>query len=74
MFGLLSASQCVKGVRIKYLRSIRERFQKKKNYFHGIFHGRGGRGVPPIRRNNEFFEKNIVVEKNLENCLKWSET
>ena len=34
----------------------------------------GGGGVPPIRQRNYFFEKNIVVEKNLENCSKWSET
>ena len=42
------------------------RFKRKKNL--------GKIMVPTIRRNNSFFEKNIVVEKKLLNCLNWSET
>ena len=41
---------------------------KNYYYFHGIFHGRG---VPPIRPNNEFFE---AKNETPPNCSKWSET
>ena len=50
---------------------LREGFGKKNL---AIFMEFSTGGVPPIRQNNYFFEKNIVVGKNLENCLKWSET
>ena len=53
-------------------KSFREGFKKNINYFHGIFHGRGGGGgVRPIRPNNQFFE---AKNETPPNCSKWSET
>ena len=46
------------------LKIIREGFKKNINYFHGIFHGRGG--TPQSVKIIIFLEKSIAGGKNLE--------
>ena len=50
---------------------IREGFNEKINYLHGIFHGRG---IPPIPQNNNNIFLNIVGGEKTWNSSKWSDT
>ena len=47
----------------------KEGYKLKLNYFHEIFHGRGGRGTHFLQ-NIKFDKKNKIPK----NCSKWSET